>query len=56
MELSPRQRTNLLFAYIPFFVIPLLITFDIGARVSRLAAAGIRVQVFILSVLTYSFD
>ena len=41
---TPEQRTLLLSSYVPFLIIPFVMTVDMGIRVSRLVHAGLKAQ------------
>ncbi len=43
-SVTPAQRLLLLSSYIPFFLIPLVMTVDMALRVSKLVSAGARAQ------------
>jgi len=45
VSVTPIQRTMLLTSYVPFFVVPLFMTVDMGFRVLRLLKAGAEAEV-----------
>lgn len=44
VSLSAEQRGLLLASYVPFLVIPLMMTVDMALRISKLVRAGIRAE------------
>jgi hypothetical protein len=44
VSLSGEQRAMLLGSYVPFMIIPLMITVDMAWRLTKLARAGIRAE------------
>ncbi|KAJ3543229.1 hypothetical protein NM688_g5883 [Phlebia brevispora] len=44
VSITPEQRLLLLSSYIPFFIIPLVMTIDMARRISGLISAGIHAQ------------
>lgn len=43
-ELTSEQRVMLLSSYVPFFLVPLFMTFDMASRISHFMRAGIAAQ------------